>query len=53
MKEAERQNLRRKNLMMLDKAKVTFDDNPPDLTEWGDRLTDVDYENIKSVNLKF
>lgn len=28
MKEAERQNLKRKNLMMLDKAKVTFDDNP-------------------------
>ena len=35
------------NVMALNNRKVKFDEDKK--IEWGDRLTEVDYENIKSV----
>lgn len=46
-KEAARNIYKRMNLLTLNQRNVRFDEG--DKMEWGDRLTEVDFENIKSV----
>lgn len=46
-KEASKNIYKRMNMVVLNHRKVRFDED--EKKEWGDRLTEVDYENIKSV----